>query len=295
MKNAHTFKLTDESINSYGFITLTDSLDVSVFENNPVMLYEHNSLSVIGKWTNIRKEDGKLLADAVYDIDDDMAKKVMGKVERDFIKGVSVGMQIDPKSIKYNKDNVPMVTNAKLLEASICAIPSNSNAIRLYNNERQELNNDDTKIFLNNIIDKKMENKMGTEVLAKLSVGTEEKALERIEDLLSAEQELQELKREQEQAKDELIEQELSKAIKENKIVLADKEVFKKLAKSNYDLFAKTLEKLTSTPKMSDVADNTPPKIETLSFDEWRKKDPAGLLKYKKENPEGYNELIKKA
>ena len=60
-----TFVLSDESVNSYGFVVLTEGIDTSAFERNPVMLYMHNrDGNVIGRWENIRKEDKRLLGDA---------------------------------------------------------------------------------------------------------------------------------------------------------------------------------------------------------------------------------------
>ncbi len=35
---ATTFVLSDESRNSYGFVVLTDGIDTTAFERNPVML-----------------------------------------------------------------------------------------------------------------------------------------------------------------------------------------------------------------------------------------------------------------
>ena len=62
-----TFIVSDESVNSYGMIILTAGIDTSRFEQNPVMLYMHERATIVGRWENIRKENDKLLADAVFD------------------------------------------------------------------------------------------------------------------------------------------------------------------------------------------------------------------------------------
>lgn len=57
-KTAHTFVVSDESPNSYGFVVLTEGIDTAQFERNPVMLYMHERSRVVGRWENIRKRGG---------------------------------------------------------------------------------------------------------------------------------------------------------------------------------------------------------------------------------------------
>lgn len=55
-----SFVISDESVNSYGYIVKTDGRDTTAFERNPVMLYMHERKTVVGRWENIRKEGNKL-------------------------------------------------------------------------------------------------------------------------------------------------------------------------------------------------------------------------------------------
>ncbi len=67
------FILNDESSkNSYGFKIKTEGINLNRFEGNPVMLDGHiNSTShVLGSWKDIKKEDGKLTAETVFDLKD---------------------------------------------------------------------------------------------------------------------------------------------------------------------------------------------------------------------------------
>lgn len=133
----HTFTLSDESINSYGFWVKTSGIDLSQFKKNPVMLYDHNryGLMPIGKWENIRVEDEKLLADAVFDRDDDLAVKIEKKVDNGYIRGASIG--ISASELSDGKENIkpgqmrPTVSKSLLYEASITPFPSNQNALKL--------------------------------------------------------------------------------------------------------------------------------------------------------------------
>lgn len=81
----HTFVVSDESVNSYGFAVLTAGIDTSRFEKNPVMYYMHDrEKGVVGRWENIRKDGKRLLADAVFDDSTELSKQVRGQVEKGF-------------------------------------------------------------------------------------------------------------------------------------------------------------------------------------------------------------------
>lgn len=124
-----TFVLNDESVNSYGFIVLTEGIDTSVFERNPVMLYMHNrDGNVIGRWENIRKEEKRLLADAVFDDSTELAAQVKKQVEGGFLRAASIGIEGVTKEVL---NGVETVVKSRLIEASIVDIPGNSNAVKL--------------------------------------------------------------------------------------------------------------------------------------------------------------------
>lgn len=125
-----TFVLSDESVNSYGFVVLTEGIDTSAFERNPVMLYMHNrDGNVIGRWENIRKEDKRLLSDAVFDDSTELAATVKKQVEKGFLRSVSIGIeQIATEEL----NGVQTVIKSRLIEVSIVDIPSNENAVKLF-------------------------------------------------------------------------------------------------------------------------------------------------------------------
>lgn len=124
-----TFVLSDESVNSYGFVVLTEGIDTSAFERNPVMLYMHNrDGNVIGRWENIRKEDKRLLGDAVFDDSTELAATVKKQVEKGFLRCVSIG--IDPITTEV-LNSVQTIVKSRLIEVSIVDIPSNENAVKL--------------------------------------------------------------------------------------------------------------------------------------------------------------------
>jgi len=139
-----TFVLSDESVNSYGFRVLTSGIDLERFKKNPVMLWGHirpwngtdDIILPIGRWENLRKEDGRLLGDPVFDMDDPFAAKIAKKVEKGFINACSMGivkteLSEAPEYVLPGQTRMT-VTRCILEEVSLADIPSNANTVSLY-------------------------------------------------------------------------------------------------------------------------------------------------------------------
>ena len=123
-----------ETINSYGFRTDVKGIDLSRFEKNPVMLYNHDPLKVIGKWEDVQVVEALtghtvLTATPVFDKDDPFAAEIARKVEDGFIKGCSMGMMVVEMS---RSKGIDTASKTILLEASIVSIPADENALVVY-------------------------------------------------------------------------------------------------------------------------------------------------------------------
>lgn len=138
-----TFVLLDETLNDYGFWIPLAGGDLEQFKRNPIMLWMHNrswrgtedEVLPIGRWENIRIENGKLLADAIFDENDDFAVKIGDKVENGFLKMASVGIKVlvtssDPKDLKPGQTRETPI-KWKMKEASIVDIGGLDNALSL--------------------------------------------------------------------------------------------------------------------------------------------------------------------
>lgn len=145
--NSKSFILSDgSSINSKGYRINIDGVSLSRFSSNPVMLKEHNPDQVIGRWENWKKEDNKLVADPVFDMDDPIGKDIARKVDNNFLRCASIG--IIPLKLEHINDEFVM-TESELVEASIVSIPSDSGAVRMYNDQMEELSFDQVKMNFN--------------------------------------------------------------------------------------------------------------------------------------------------
>ena len=146
-KEPITFILIDESVLTNGFRVLVDGVDLSQMKRNPVMLGLHkDSWLPIGRWINFRKKDGQILADAEFDYDDpdEDVQRLIGKVERGFVKMASAGLvdllfSDDPK-LKMKNQRYETIIQSRMREASIVPIGANHNALRLFNEAGEEIN-----------------------------------------------------------------------------------------------------------------------------------------------------------
>jgi len=128
--SVNTFIVSDESLNSYGYVIRTNGINTAKFAKNPIMFYMHERDSgIIGRWDNIRIEGGKLLADAVFDESDPIGKRVKERVEGGFLRSASIGIE---NVVKSSLNGIETVIECELKEISIVDIPANSNAVKLY-------------------------------------------------------------------------------------------------------------------------------------------------------------------
>jgi hypothetical protein len=141
-----TFVLLDESVTTYGFRVLTGGVDTGQFERNPVMFYQHADYSLpVGRWTNIRKEKGRILADAEFDRadPDPEVQRIIGKVDRGFMRMASVGLAeskfSEDEKLMLAGQRLPTLITCRLREASIVNIGANHNALKLYDGEGKEI------------------------------------------------------------------------------------------------------------------------------------------------------------
>jgi hypothetical protein len=144
-----SFVLNDETvINSRGFRVPNAKINLERFKKNAVLLYMHKRGEVHGRWENIRIEGTKLLADAVFDMDDPESAKIAGKVERGFLNGASLYLHfVNDTKFEEGADGNLELHNSEAWEGSIVDVPSNEDSIKLFA-DNKELNDEDVKGFM---------------------------------------------------------------------------------------------------------------------------------------------------
>jgi len=300
------YVLNDESVtNSHGFILLNAAGRFERFNQNPVMLFNHDSANLIGQMTGLKVEGSKLIGLAKYDEEDPLALKCKRQAKCGILKGCSPGIIINALEERVAPDgnNQLTVTDWELCEVSLVSVPSNRNALKLYNQAGEPIPDEQIKLSISDLLNKNKKQDMD-----KLNLTTEAYlALDLKSDdadgkAISAA--IMELKARLEKAEKSLAEQKKLKAealvdlaVKDGRITADKKEAFVKMALSDYETVKTTLEAIPAkeslSTKVKHSSTNAPQGREGWTYLKWAKEDPEGLKKMKVEDPEVFKELKK--
>ncbi|PZP42587.1 MAG: hypothetical protein DI598_16775 [Pseudopedobacter saltans] len=300
-----TFVISDETVNSHGFVTKTSGIDLSIAKVNCPAFYDHRTWETpIGHWENFRVENNRLLGDVVIEGADDREKEYVRKIENGDIKGASFGADPyqwndDPLQLTAGQTS-PTLEKCQIFEVSITPLPANTACIALKKDGNVITLNANAQ---NNIvpslkkeIDMKSialklglsENATESEILAELGkVQLAKKNAETIAEnvLAKAGEGLEESQKETYVI--------LSKANPEHAIKFAEKCKAENIAATAEPIQSDTV-KLHKDVKVSDLIRKQGTKVEKeMSFDQLRKTNPVELARIKKEEPEKYDQLVK--
>lgn len=316
---ARPFVFNDETVvNDRGFILLNAGIDLVRFKANPVMLRQHDPDHVVGRWDNIRIEGTKLLADPVFDEEDEDGKKIKGQVDREFIRGASpwiVPLEAELREIPV-LGYLAVVTKSELMEGSIVSVPSNALSLRLSSRDGKILEtNAEIKLAIEQItINKQSPEQMEKiiltpEALAALAVtGSPDGAalsaaiMKLAADKTTAETANVQLAADKKTAEDALkahlsaqAKALVEGAIAEGRLAADKKESFMKLAETD---LKQAQELISSIPAKVTLSSQVKPGGSAGTDDRsgwdymrWAKEDSKGLAKLAAEKPEEFNAL----
>lgn len=130
------FVICDNTINRYGWRLLVEGIDLTGFLKNPVCCYIHNTYSIpVGKWTNIRVENGQMLGTLIFDANDPDAVKLYWKYADGFMSAVSLNIipiaESEDPSMLLPGQKYPTVVKSEMLEISVVTVPGQKNAVKL--------------------------------------------------------------------------------------------------------------------------------------------------------------------
>ena len=318
------FVFNDPSVkNSYGFYILNDGGDLTRFKNNPIMLSNHDRSinAVIGRWEDVRVIDGKLSAIPVFDTEKEGVSEIAGQVERGFLKGCSMGLGFKSKNFSLI-DGQMVLTEWELMEASIVAVPSNANSIRLYASDTGKLMTEDevkeltlsistdgsTGSFgdsLENENNKNRDMKITLTAIAAVALGLGDNLDIESADLsakivaLESEKKAAELKlsallQVSEQKKIEAVNKQVDLALKQGKISAEKKGEFAKLGIANPELLTATLEAIPAKQSLGNQTQTPTGETEVKTAEDFQKLSLTAQLEFKQTNTDKYLELFTK-
>lgn len=146
-KSSKKFKVSTQKKNDKGFRVKTSGIDITEYQQNPIMLYMHqrptgknrNEAGVIGNFVDLNKEGEVLWGVPSFDDTDDYALKLFNKVENNVLRMCSAGLI--PKKWGKDENGDIWLLESKLFEVSIADVGSNSEAfsVDLYSEKDGEI------------------------------------------------------------------------------------------------------------------------------------------------------------
>lgn len=298
--------LNDESVvNSHGFVLLNAAGRFERYNANPVMLFNHEADKLIGQMTGLRVEGTKLIGTPSFDEEDTLAVKCKRQGEKGFLKGCSPGIILHAVELRVTPDGEERitVTDWTLCEVSLVSVPSNQNALRLYNVRGEVIPDDQVKLsiesLLNNNTGKEMDRIILTaEAYAALGLKSAEadgKALSAA--IMELKARAEKAEKEVEEARKEKASGLVELAVREGRITAEKKDQFVKLALSDFAMAKEILEAIPARERLSArIVHKTATTNDRAGWTylRWAKEDPEGLRRMKETDPEGFEELKKR-
>lgn len=115
-----------------------DGVDLKNFKKNPIVLFSHRWMDLpIGKATEVRKEDGKIIAKGVFASEDanPLAQKVRKMHDAGMIKTVSIGLFVE----EFDRDERE-IKESEMVEFSFVPIPANPEAMVIAEEKGLDIN-----------------------------------------------------------------------------------------------------------------------------------------------------------
>ena len=297
-------RISNESLNAYGTRIMTDGLDIAQYQRNPVLLYMHQRGLVIGYVKDIRKEDGEVTGELVFDGASPESIRVKKQFEFGSLKMVSAGIDIlelseEPEQVIQGQTR-PTVTKSKLFEVSVVDIGANADALVLTKDgSALELAKDGSNPLplLNNKPNKQTKEMDLKEIALMLGLDafSDENAVKaRIATLKKAEEDVKTLRTEKEQMTLSAITQAVDAGINEKKIPAGKKEHFINLGKSvGLDALKETIAMMTPAAKVSEMLNRAPEGGQPSTYEKLSQVPANELQAMRKDDRKTYIQLFK--
>lgn len=262
-------RLTNDTLNSYGYRVLTDGVDITQYERNPILLYMHNRGKAIGLIKDISKENGEITGELAFDEATELSTQCKKQWEFGSLRMVSIGFEVietsEAAELIVPGQRYATVTKARLIEVSLVDIGANNDAIRLHKDGQLITLSEGGDCPLPRLNHKPTNNQpqMDIKTLA-LTLGLPETADEaavnaKLAELKTANDDVENIRRENEQLKLSQVTAAVDAAIAAKKIPAEKKQHFLDLGKSvGIETLNATLDAITPAPKLSGTLQTEP-------------------------------------
>lgn len=257
-------RISNDSLNSYGFRVLTHGMDVAQYNRNPVLLYMHERGNVVGYVKDLKVENNEVTGELMFDCASELSQRCKKQFEFGSLRMVSAGLEIletsEDKELLVAGQTRPTITKSKLFEVSIADVGANDDALVLHKDgKRITLGRDgDCPLPLLNNNNKQKTEEMENKTIA-LKLGLPETATEveisaKIAELNAVKEKNASLMQEKEKLTLTSITNLVVQAIAEKRLEEKDKDQFVELGKKiGVEELEKTLKAMHPAVKLSSV------------------------------------------
>lgn len=304
------FVLNDQKlINSYNFYLLNSGARMERFSSNAPMLDNHSSDRLIGRWSDIKFEGDQMLAMPDFDEGIELGRERKGQVERDYLKGASLGIIIHGAEWRIDVDGIERlyVTDWEPFEASVTPIPSNAGALSLmvYDTSGKPISEKQVQLHIETLtIIKPTENNeksmekvtLTADALAKLGLAESADQVAVSAAVVKMATRVAELETQIADQQTKRATDMVTLAVTDGRITADKKEAFVKLAMADFESTQSALETM---PKKASLSGSVTPNKGTVAPDrakwnlsQWLKEDPAELHRIKSEEPDTLKAIL---
>ena len=298
-------RITNDSINCYGYRVLTEGMDIGQYRRNPVLLYMHERGNVIGYMKDVRAENGEVTGEPVFDEASELSRRCKKQFEFGSLRMVSACIDIietsdAPEHIAQGQMR-PTVTRSKLSEVSLVDIGANDDAMVLTKDGvRVELGKDGD-CLLPLLINKQNKQKTMEQKTLALQLGLPETADEaaisaKLAELKAAKEDADKLRKENETLQLGRITSVVEKAIAEKRIGEDKKQQFVELGKKiGVEDLEKTFGAMSPQVKLSAVVGHQggAPAVTTATYKKLSEVPADKLEEMREKQPDEYKRLYK--
>lgn len=258
-------RISNDSLNSYGFRVLTHGMDVAQYNRNPVLLYMHERGNVVGYVKDLKVENNEVTGELMFDCASELSQRCEKQFEFGSLRMVSAGLDIletsEDASVLVQGQTRPTITKSKLFEVSVADVGANDDALVLHKDGKRIIlgrDGDCPLPLLNNNNNKQKTEEMENKTIA-LNLGLPETATEaeisaKIAELKAVKEQNVSLLQEKEKLTLARINSLVEQAIADKRIELNNKDQFLELGKKiGAEELEKTLKAMHPAVRLSSV------------------------------------------
>lgn len=128
-----TYVMSDETVDRMGDVIEAKGWRLENFIKNPIALFGHDHTFIVGHWTNVKVQGGKLIGklNLLPAGVSERLDEIRAAVEAGVLRAVSVGFTADPDQVERMKTGGLRFRAADLMECSLVSVPANPNALQM--------------------------------------------------------------------------------------------------------------------------------------------------------------------